>query len=725
MHQTFEKLEHMKAFTQAYKNNNDNIYRRESACIDLQCMYEIMPIGENDLIAGKKTEMPIGFSPQPQYRSVGYYCDNNDLLKMKNDPTLSEKERSDIDELISFWSGKTTKDKILARYTDNQKEVFAYRALTNVSSDLFRMSGSQMDPTNLLKKGISGLIEEIEAKRVNNPDFYDSVKSALLTLRKICLRYKSDILHISKTCTDTYRNEILLKMSSNLEHIAYNKPDTFWQAIQLFYLFNLFSGSRNYGRMDEFLGDYYANDIDNGVITEEFAFELIMSLWNLIAERNYTMDARVILGGKDRRNIKNADRFALAAIEATRQSKEPLPQLTLRCYNGMNETVYQKALECIGEGTTYPILYNDEINIAAVQTAYNLSKDEAQLYVPYGCGEYVIYNKSFATPSGAINLLFGLNQMLDLNGHNYLEECDTFEMFYDRYLKEMEYHIEQLTYQEKLEYDVCGEDAPFLFFSILFDDCLERGLPLFSGGIRYLQGVLEAYGNTNTTDSLTAIKTLIYEQKTISPKQLSEAIKSNFVGYEDVRKLLLAAPKFGNDDPIADDIAVMFHNDICHIIRNCAHKAGLHSYLMVVINNETNVAMGHYTGASADGRLANTYMANANNPVGGMDKNGITAMINSLLKLRPDYHAGSAQNMRFSKEMFEKYMHQTKGLLKAYFDNGGTQTMITVLNRGDLENAMIEPDKYRNLIVRVGGFSARFVELSQNTQKELLSRTLY
>ena len=391
----------------------------------------------------------------------------------------------------------------------------------------------------------------------------------------------------------------------------------------------------------------------------------------------------------------------------------------------MNETVYQKALECIGDGTTYPILYNDEVNVPAVQTAYNLPEDEAQRYVPYGCGEYVIYNKSFGTRSGAINFLFGLNQMLDLDGHNYLEECETFDAFYDRYMKEMEYHIEQLAYQEKLEYDVCGEDAPFLFFSILFDDCLERGLPVFAGGIRYLQGVLEGYGNTNTTDSLTAIKTLVYEQKRISPKQLTEALKANFVGYEEIRELLLIAPKFGNDDPIADDIAIRFHNDICHIIRNCAAKAGLHSYLMVVINNETNVAMGNYTGASADGRLANTYMANANNPVGGMDKNGITAILNSLLKLRPDYHAGSAQNMRFSKEMFGKYMPKTKGLLQAYFEKGGSQTMITVLNRGDLERAMIEPDKYRNLIVRVGGFSARFVELSKNTQKELLSRTLY
>lgn len=138
-----------------------------------------------------------------------------------------------------------------------------------------------------------------------------------------------------------------------------------------------------------------------------------------------------------------------------------------------------------------------------------------------------------------------------------------------------------------------------------------------------------------------------------------------------------------------------------------------------------NTTFGMTTGASADGRPGYSYMANANNPTGGCDTNGITAMLNSLVKLTPSLHAGSVQNMRFSKEMFTRLLPKTKGLLAAYFKNGGAQTMITVLNRGDLERAMEEPEKYQNLIVRVGGFSARFVELSHNDQKELLSRNTY
>lgn len=206
---------------------------------------------------------------------------------------------------------------------------------------------------------------------------------------------------------------------------------------------------------------------------------------------------------------------------------------------------------------------------------------------------------------------------------------------------------------------------------------------------------------------------------------MAEALKHNFKGYEEIQTLLLAAPKYGNDDDTADSMAIRFHEDISNIIRNSAQKANLHSYLMVVINNHMNTTFGMTTGASADGRSGYTYMANANNPTGGMDTNGITAMLNSLVKLTPALHAGSVQNMRFSKEMFTRLLPKTKGLLAAYFKSGGAQSMITVLNRGDLERAMEAPEKYQNLIVRVGGFSARFVELSKNDQKELLSRNTY
>lgn len=723
-----EKIQHMMHFTKTYEENSHNIYLREARCLEAQFSYLMLPIRSEDLFVGRKTELPIGFWAQNSYGTVGYYCDVPSLLALKEDTALSEKELLSIDYLIQFWKGKTTDEKIRAQYTPDQNKYLShgdFEIEAGIGWPLYRMSGAQMNPEKLLNKGICGIIEEAEKLRSGNPDFYDAVKSAMQTLQTICLRYRQEILNQKDLCKDTQRLKELSNMAGNLEEIACRTPKSFWQAAQLSYLFYLLSGTYNYGRMDEYLGSYYTHDLDTGTITEEWGLSLLTSLWKLIIERNNIFDGRIILGGKDRKNLEYADRFALAAMETSRRTKDILPQLTLRCYTGMNETVYQKALEVIGEGTTFPMLYNDDVNIPAVANAFNLPTDIAQEYVPFGCGEYVIYNKSFGTPSGAINFLQGLNAMIYDGEKNYLEECPDFESFYAAYLSDMQHIIELLALQERQEYDVCAADAPYLFFSILFDDCLERGKPVFDGGIRYLEGTLEGYGNTNTADSLTAIRKYVYEEKLITPQTMAEALKHNFEGYEEIRTMLLAAPKYGNDDDTADSMAVRFHEDISNIIRNSARKADLHSYLMVVINNHMNTTFGMTTGASADGRPGYSYMANANNPTGGCDTNGITAMLNSLVKLTPSLHAGSVQNMRFSKEMFTRLLPKTKGLLAAYFKNGGAQTMITVLNRGDLERAMEEPEKYQNLIVRVGGFSARFVELSHNDQKELLSRNTY
>lgn len=722
------KIKYMMDFTNAYAEYNDDIYAREAHCLEVQFSFLMLPVRHQDLFAGRKTELPIGFWAQNSYGTVGYYCDTSTLLEMKKNPELSDEERNNLDYLINFWKGNTTDEKIFAQYTPEQKTLLShgdFNTESGIGWPLYRMSGAQMNPEKLLQLGICGLIKEAEHLHPKNPAFYNAVISALTTLQNICLRYHKELSQESDICADAKRCAQLRQMSDDLEYIAWNSPQTFRQAAQLSYLFYLLSGTYNYGRMDEYLGSYYANDLDNGILTEESGLDLLVSLWGLIIERNNKFDGRIILGGKDRKNIEDADRFALAAIETSRRTKDVLPQLTLRCYKGMNEMVYQKALDAIGEGTTYPILYNDEVNIPAVSTAFRLPEAVAQEYVPFGCGEYVIYNKSFGTPSGAINFLEGLNQMIYCGSKNMLEECHDFESFYNTYMDKMKHIIELLALQEKQEYDICAADSPYLFFSILFDDCLTSGKPVFAGGIRYLGGTLEGYGNTNTSDSLTAIKKYVYDEKLITPQQLACALKNNFVGYEEIHSLLLSAPKYGNDDETADDMAVRFHEDISNIIRDSAQKAELDSYLMVVINNHMNTTFGLTTGASADGRMGYTYMANANNPTGGMDKNGVTAMLNSLVKLTPSLHAGSVQNMRFSKEMFTRLLPKTKGLLQTYFKNGGAQTMITVLNKGDLEKAMIEPEKYQNLIVRVGGFSARFVELSKDDQKELLSRTTY
>ena len=249
-------------------------------------------------------------------------------------------------------------------------------------------------------------------------------------------------------------------------------------------------------------------------------------------------------------------------------------------------------------------------------------------------------------------------------------------------------------------------------------------IPIVDGGVEYLGGTNELYGNTNAADSLTAIKKAVFDDKKYTLAEVTEAMNKNFEGFEDMIRALINAPKYGNDDSYADDIAVDIHNYICNGIRNSAKDAGLFSYLVVIINNQVNTEWGRATSASADGRLSGVYMSNANNPQSGADKNGPTAMLNSLVKLKADLHAGSVQNIKFSKNMFNSNRDIMKGMFRTYFENGGPQLMVTVVGKGELEEAYKDPGKYPNLVVRVGGFSAKFVNLDRDVQEEILNRTL-
>ncbi|OYV84838.1 MAG: hypothetical protein B7Z63_06350, partial [Ignavibacteriae bacterium 37-53-5] len=368
-----------------------------------------------------------------------------------------------------------------------------------------------------------------------------------------------------------------------------------------------------------------------------------------------------------------------------------------------------------------------EVNIPAIARGFNVNIAEAEQYVPFGCGEYIIDHKSFGTPSGVINLLKALEVTLHkgrdpLTGKvvglalSELQDFKSFDELRSAYKQQVEFFVDMMAQQEELEYRVAGESAAFLFASMLYDDCMERGEAIFSGGIHYLGGTLETYGNTNTADSLTAIRQLVYDAKTVNPDELISALDSNFVGYAKLRKELQRCPKYGNDDEIADQMLLDVHNHVCKYVRDQKNKTKLHSYSVVIINNSANTLMGHQTAASADGRLSATFMNNGNAPSSGNDVEGLTAMLNSIVKPDPSIHAGAVQNMKFSRELFADKRAELEALLQTYFEKGGTQAMMTVVSRDDLEKAMKDPEHYRHIFVRVGGFSARFVELDRDVQ---------
>ncbi|MDD4689675.1 MAG: pyruvate formate lyase family protein [Eubacteriales bacterium] len=732
-----QHAQYIMKFIDTYRENTGkSIAEREAACLSVQFPSSLSPIISDDLLAGRSYSLAVGFSMQEN--GMGYFLNEEAYQQLL--PNLSEEIKLELDSYMEFWRTETSLAQLKKNTPQHILDMIPndnFQGEPGVAFWLCRMSGTNFDFDKLVQHGINGLIELLQNKLSETEDkeacdLYSSMQKALQVLQNAILHYSAKAHAYYEKDGNPQHKEL----ADVLAHIAVNKPQTFHQAVQLTYIYALVSGTYNYGRMDDYLGDFLADDLKNGVTTHEKARDILASLWRLINARKTFWDGRVIVGGRGRRNEESADIFASLAIEVAMLVRDVLPQLTLRFYEGQNPQLMQQALQAIGSGCIYPMLYNDDVNIPSIEKAFDVPYKEAVDYVPFGCGEYILNHRSVGTPSGVINLLKALevtifNGVDPMSGKKMglalgsLSDFDTFEDLFYAYCKQVESFVEVLAEQEALEYKIAADQASYLLASILYDDCIERGKAIFGGGVRYLGGTLESYGNTNTADSLTAIKALVYDEQKIEKEALLKLLKDDFKNGDDMRKMLKSAPKYGNDDDVADEMLQQVHNHTCLSAKAQNQRVGLHSYLVVVINNAANTVLGNFTIASADGRKAYEPMANANNPSGGSDVNGATAFLNSLVKPNTQIHAGAVQNMKFSKEMFGKHLEKTNSLLKTYFKKGGAQAMITVLGREDLENALKEPEKYKNLIVRLGGFSARFVELDPKIQQEVLSRTMY
>lgn len=743
-----EMVQILKDFTDTYRSfHSEDIELREAVCSNIQLKGRVRPIEKEDLFAGRMDQVPIGFTPQSKGTGLGYciHPDIDTLLLRK--PELTDESRLVLEELLCFWQQEETPQKSREKMPREVTEVIPselYYLEAGIAFSLYRISGIQLDYYKLVKLGLPGLREEIKKYKIayaadaKAQKLYTAMESILDSFVDLCHFYAKQASALAKQEVNILRKRELLIMQGVLKNIAVKPPQSFREGLQLVYLYNKFDGAKNYGRMDDYLSELYHNDLVHNRIEEEEAVRLLSSIWSLMKSRDNRYDTRVIIGGKGRHDEEKADKVALLIMETTRRVADNVPQLALRFHKDQNPKLYEKGLDVIATGNTYPMLYNDEVNIPSAQLAFDIPEKEAIHVIQYGCGEYVLNHRSIGTPSGVINLLQALlvtmnrgvdpasGKTMGMPLHRFLKyrNFETFDNLWKAYMEQIEYHVGPLALQEYLEYKHAGEANAYLTSSMLMDDCLKKGRGIFDGGIRYLGGTLETYGNTNTADSLVAIKSLVYEQKKFSLPALIDMLKADFKGYALERQWLLNCPKYGNDDTSADQMLKEVHNHICDISRKQAKKVGLHSYLVVVINNDANTVMGQFTGASPDGRAACTHLNPGNNPSGGADKSGVTSFLNSLVKPNTSIHAGAVQNMKFSKDLLSNHRDMFEILLSTYFEKGGSQAMITVTSRGELEDAMKHPEKYQNLIVRVGGFSERFVNLPPETQREVLSRTL-
>ena len=735
-------------YTQAYRESeNLGLAARELNCLRISLPAAVAPLRGGDLLAGRRMFRPLGVAPSywdddtDGLDNVSFYADLGRLEQVMNRPSQSPESRAAIADLIAFWKKENVNAKVRAKFDavmNREMPSDLWSVDSGVIFGLYRLVFSQLDYDKLVQLGLPGLRAEV-LSRLDDPslteeqtDFLQSLCSLTDLLADILGLYEDQFRRKLEEGADP---EWIQPVLDSLARLKIGAPACFRDALQLVWFYSAMTGGRDFGRMDVYLGDLYVRDLDNGTITEDEAIELLLSFYRLMQDTD-SRDGRIVMGGLGRRNPENADRVSLAIMKAGMIFRELKPEFSLRMYKGLSEEVVSLALKMLADGMTYPLLFNDEASVRSVQNTMHVSPCEAEQYGFFGCGEYVLGHRSIGTPNDIINLAKALEVTLH-EGTDPVRHCphglnlgspesfDTFDRLLAAYERQVEYFTEIAARHQRLVYDTVRENGAMLLMSLLMDDCVARAKPLVSGGVRYLAGTYETYGNTTVSDSLVAIREIVYERKILSLRRLVEILDADFAGHEDLRQQLLRCPKFGNDDPVADEMARTVNTHVFETTARQAGIQGLSSYLVVMINNGANVDLGRNTLATADGRHAFTYLSNGNNPMAGMDHNGLPALLRSLASTRMDLTAGTAQNLKLSKDLFINHPDVVLDLIDTAFDMGILSLNISVMDRGEMEDAMIHPELHRNLFVRVGGFSARFVNLDKGTQADMLSRALY
>lgn len=500
------EIQYLKEFTRLYKENSHDKYNREVECHFFMHKENRTKITSDDYFLSCFPSAICGFGSRNT--NFIYNCKLERLAKLIEGTHDVEKE--ELEELYTFWADENDKERLRRYYPNDIKELMPYDDFENdyyTAYPLYRLGGAYLDFEKLFDLGIDGLIHEIDSQPLNS--FLRACKKSLIYLKELIKLYRDDAMDINP--------ELAYTLNELLEH----RPQNMKEAIQLMWIYVGVSEIRNYGRMDNQLARFLDDEQD--------AYKNIAEYFKVIRQRNTIYNGRIILGGEGRHDLEKANKICSIALKVMKDLHLTEPQLTLRWSKDMPDSIFDNAIDCIESGCSYPLLYNDTVNIKNVKESMNVSYKEAVDYVPLGCGEYVLDHKSIGSPNGIINLAKVLEGLVNdekcmitnkkIVKHYLTKEPNTFEELYDVYKQELDYQIDLLAKQEKFEYDYMNNHCGYLFNSILYDNCIDRGKSLLNGGIDYLGGTLETYGNVNSGDSLYAIKKLVFDDKEIRYKE--------------------------------------------------------------------------------------------------------------------------------------------------------------------------------------------------------------
>ena len=617
---------------------------------------------------------------------------------------------------------------------------------------------------NVLGEGFSGIKKRAEkrlakARRDNDAEgmtFLEAVIISCDAIRDFSARFADEALRLAQNQTDPARRESLAQIAEHCRHVPYHPPRTFHEAVQAVWLTQAGAiishglGAFALGRIDQYLYPFYEKDKSEGRITEQKAVKLLEELllklsYNLTvlphAGKNTSSELGLdinnpTIGGLDTDGNDAVNELSYLVLEAFTNVKSTCNSFTIRLSKKSPELFWKKTLETFRR-TSGAALYNDDVAIPALENS-GVTEEDARNYGVIGCVEPTGDGDTFGVVGGNHISLAAALEMSLLDGRLRImgkrigpRSGDTARFrTYDRLLrafkKQAVFLIDTCVRAANLKDQVYMEEFPYPYVSCTLTGCVDNARDMAAGGARYNFNAILVTGLGTVVDSLAAVKRFVFEEKKYSPAQLIGMLNSNFKGHKSARATLARrAPKYGSDQDDADSIAQEIAAFLCHEI---AARKNIRNgpYRPCFLSAGMNVADGLFLGATPDGRRAGEPVSNGISPANGSERHGPTAMLRSVSKIDHSLISnGCALNIKLNPSMFrgEERLSKMVTLVKSFFSLGGMEMQPNVVSNRILRDAQKHPEKYRDLVVRISGYSAYFNDLGKPLQDDIINRT--
>lgn len=669
------------------------------------------------------------------------------------------------EKIIPFWRGRSMRDIIFSKMSDEWKAAFEAGVFTEFMEQ--RGPGHTVSGNRTYQNGLLDIKEEIR-RGIEALDFLrdsaahkrlEELKAMEITadaLIHYAQRHSEAAADLAKKEKDPERRKELERITSVCAHVPAHTPRDFWEALQHYWFVHLGVITElnpwdafNPGRLDQHLYPFYVKGLKEGILTKEKARELLQAFWikfnnqpappkvGVTAEESctYTDFALINTGGVRADGSDAVNELSYLILEVVEEMRLTQPSSMVQISKKTPDRFLRRALEIIRTGFGQPSVFNTDVIIQEL-LRQGKSIEDARNGGASGCVETGAFGKESYILTGYFNMV----KVLEITLNNGVDprtgkkiglktgdaaKFGSFGELLEAFKKQLNYFVNIKVTGNNIIERLYAELLPVPFLSLFIDDCVAKGKDYNDGGARYNTNYVQGVGLGTITDSLAAVKHNVFDKKHVTMGQLLKALKTDFRGDEPLRQRLVnRTPKYGNDDDYADEIMrEVFEAYYCAIEGRPNTKGGC--YRINLLPTTVHVYFGKLVGATPDGRKASEPLSEGVSPVQGADRKGPTAVLNSAAKIDHVRTGGTLLNQKFTPQLLadEEGLDKLASLIRTYFRLDGHHIQFNVVSSEMLRDAQKHPEKHRDLIVRVAGYSDYFVDLNVDLQNEIIKRT--